>query len=373
MRSYERAMKKILPLALFLLSFLIWRPSASSATTGFDFLKIGVGARPLALGEAYVALADDISGIYWNPAGLVQLSRQEIGFTYNKWFEDIGYHFFGYAHLLNDSAFALSFYYLGVENIEGNNQESNPTGEFSVYDLAFGFSYSRRLNDRLSTGLTLKFIKEKLEDEVANALAFDWGALYKTGIHNLDLGLNIQNMGTKIKFINEYTSLPLNCKFGLAYKLFSGYPLIFTLDFNKLKNRDIYFSLGAECWIADYLAVRVGRKFDPNIDDGLRLGLGLKVENLRLDYAYTPHKIMGDTHQFSVGFYFGKTEIEKVMIDKEREARIASLYEEGVAYFNQKQYIQAIAKFGEILLLDPENKKALSKMKEANRLLMERK
>ena len=68
-------------------------------------------------------------------------------------------------------------------------------------------------------------------------------------------------------------------------------------------------------------------------------------------------------------------EAEEVPRREEREARmaylIASLYEEGMAYLNQKQYIEAIAKFSEILLLDPEDKTAISKMKEANRLLME--
>jgi len=368
------AMGKIVTLTLFLLFLLVGRPSPSPAvTTGFDFLKMGVGARPLALGEAYVALADDISAIYWNPAGLVQLRRQGMGFTYNKWFEDIGYHFFGYAHLLNDSVFAASFYYLGAENIEGIDYANNPTGEFNVYDLAVAFSYSRKMTDKLSVGLNFKFIREKLEDEVANAFALDLGALYKTGINNLSLGLNIQNIGTKIKFIKESASLPLNYKFGLAYKLFPVYPVILTLDFNKLVNKDIYFGSGAECWIGDYVAVRIGQKFDLNIEDELRFGLGLMVENLRLDYSYTPHKILGDTHQFSIGFYFGKPKIEKVKIYKERKARIASLYEEGMAYFNRKQYIQAIAKFSEILRLDPENKKALNKMKKANRLLMERK
>ncbi|MFB0526925.1 MAG: hypothetical protein ACETVO_05600, partial [bacterium] len=208
---------------------------------------------------------------------------------------------------------------------------------------------------------------------------FDLGALYKTGIDNLNVGLNIQNIGTRIKFIRESASLPLNFRFGLAYELFPKNPLTLTLDFNKLNNESIYLGLGAECWITDYAAVRIGGKFDPDIKDRIRFGLGLKRKNLRLDYAYTPHKILGDTHQFSIGLYFGRVEVErekeKVMIEKEEEARIASLiatlHEEGMVYLEQKQYIRAIGKFSEILLLDPEDKKAISMMKEANRLLME--
>jgi len=161
--------------------------------------------------------------------------------------------------------------------------------------------------------------------------------------------------------------------------LFPSNPLTLTLDFNKLNNESIYLGLGAESWITDYLAVRIGGKFDPDIKDRVRFGLGLKRKNLRLDYAYTPHKILGDTHQFSIGLYFGipeeEREKEKVMIEKEEEARIASLiatfHEEGMGYLEQKQYIQAIGKFSEILLLNPEDKKAISMMKEANRFLLE--
>jgi hypothetical protein len=197
---------------------------------------MGVGARPLALGEAYVALADDISAIYWNPAGLVQLRRQETGFTYNRWFEDIGYYFFGYAHLLNDSVFALSVYYLGEEILRGVTKEVIPL--VSLLCMISLLSYSRKLSDKLSMGLNLKFISEKLEDEVANAFAFDLGAFYRTGIPNLNLGLNIQNIGTKIKFIKQSADLPLNYKLGLAYGLFPGGPVILTLDLNKLEDRE---------------------------------------------------------------------------------------------------------------------------------------
>ncbi len=380
MRNRKTSMKKIVTLSLILVMFLIGQrcPSVAS-TTGLDFLKIGVGARPLAMGEAYVALADDISAIYWNPAGLVQIERPELGFTYNRWFEDIGYHFFGYSHPINDSVLALSIYYLGGGDIEGSDDGGILTGDVSAYDLALAFSYSRKLIKGLSGGLSFKFINEKLDDEVANALALDLGALYKTGVDNLDVGFNIQNIGTRIKFIRESASLPLNFRFGLAYKLFPTNPLTLTLDFNKLNNESIYLGLGAESWITDYLAVRIGGKFDPDIKDRVRFGLGLKRKNLRLDYAYTPHKILGDTHQFSIGLYFGipeeEREKEKVMIEKEEEARIASLiatlHEEGMGYLEQKQYIQAIGKFSEILLLDPEDKKAISMMKEANRFLLE--
>jgi len=380
MKNQKTAMNKIIILSLILILALIPRPCLSVASsTGLDFLKIGVGARALALGEAYVAVADDITAIYWNPAGLVQLTQPEAGFTYNEWFEDIGYHFFGYSHPLNSSNLAFSVYYLGGGDVQSMDAVGNPTGEFSVYDLALAFSYSRKLVKGLSAGLNFKFIKEKLDDRVGNAFAFDLAALYKTGIDNLDLGLNIQNIGTRIEFIRESASLPLNFRFGMAYKLFPHNPLTLALDFNKLKNEGAYFGIGAECWITDYAALRIGSKFDPDIKDRIRFGLGFKVKNLRLDYAYTPHKILGDTHQFSAGLYFGRLEVEpekeKVMIEKEEEVEIASLiatlHEEGKAYLEQKQYIQAIGKFSEILLLDPEDKEAISMMKEANRLLME--
>ena len=371
-------MRRPIAFSLFLVLFLMGlAPLSFGATSGLDFLKLGIGARPLALGEAYVAIADDINAIYWNPAGLVQLKLPEVGFTYNKWFEDIGYHFLGYGHPVNDSVFAASIYYLGGGDIDGSDGGGSPIGDISAYDLAFAFSYGRKLTDKLSGGLTFKFIRENLDNEAGNAFAFDLSALYKAVIDNLDLGFNVQNIGTGIKFIKDSASLPLNYKFGLAYRLLFTYPLTFSLDFNKLNNEGGYFGLGAECWITEYLALRIGHKFDTDVKDKVRVGLGLKAKNLRLDYAYTPHKILGDTHQFSFGFYFGRLEEkEEALRREEAEAKMASLiasfYEEGMAYFAQERYVEAIGKFSEILLLDPENRTALNMMKEANRLLMER-
>jgi len=370
-------MGKIIRFALVLLTLSLGGLSPSlAATSGLDFLKVGVGARPIALGEAYVALADDINAIYWNPAGLVQVKIPEVGFTYNKWFEDIGYHFLGYSHPLDNSILGVSAYYLGAGDIDGSDNAGNPIGEFTTYDLAFAFSYGRRLSERVSVGANFKYILEKLEEELASAFAFDIGALYKPGVYDLVLGVNIQNIGTGIKFVEESASLPQNVKFGLAYTLFPENPLILTLDFNKCKDKGVYVGSGAEFWVVDYLALRIGGKFDPDVKDGLRLGFGLRAGNFGLDYAYTPHRILGDTHQFSFSLYLGKLAPEEIISRKEIEQRmvsvIASLREEGMVYLEQERYIEAIAKFSEILLLDPEDKEAISTIKEANRLLMER-
>ena len=60
---------------------------------GAQFLKIGVGARACAMGEAFVAVADDPTAIYWNPAGLRQLSKIEILGMQSFWLMDMGYQY----------------------------------------------------------------------------------------------------------------------------------------------------------------------------------------------------------------------------------------------------------------------------------------
>src|SRR5262245_2441114 len=70
---------------------------AGPGTSGSTFLKIGVGARPAALGDAYLALSDDASGFHWNPAGLAQTLLPEISLMHNEYFADIKYEYVGYS------------------------------------------------------------------------------------------------------------------------------------------------------------------------------------------------------------------------------------------------------------------------------------
>src|SRR5438045_4142227 len=70
----------------------------SAGSSGAAFLKIGAGARPAGLGQAYTAIADDANAIYWNTAGLSTIRKNEFVAMRAELFQDLRYHYFAFVH-----------------------------------------------------------------------------------------------------------------------------------------------------------------------------------------------------------------------------------------------------------------------------------
>ncbi len=173
------------------------------ATNAAQFLKLEVGGRATAMGGAFVAGVDDMTALYWNPAGLAKIKQQSFYGTYTALYAGIqhGYVAFGMPIGRSD--------YIGVHVTYLNSGEMEVTtlnypegsGEyFSVSDLAIGLSYARSLTDRLSVGGTVKFINETIWRESASTFGFDVGSQFDTGILGIKLGMSITNFSTKFKF-----------------------------------------------------------------------------------------------------------------------------------------------------------------------------
>ena len=124
-----------------------------------QFLKIGVGGRASALGDAFVALANDASALYWNPAGLSQFSTNEVFFSHNKWVADINHDFLGAVYHLDESnSFGVALTSLSMADMPVTTEYAPfGTGEyFGFGDLALAVTYSRRMTDQFSFGGTVR-------------------------------------------------------------------------------------------------------------------------------------------------------------------------------------------------------------------------
>ena len=117
----------ILILTLDLISY-----ANGPGTTTASFLKIGVGARAAAMGEAFSAVASDGTSLYWNPAGLTQLKTKEISATYNSWFEEIKQGYLSLTFLSSRGTMGLGINYVDMGKLEGRDVEGNPTGDFTA-------------------------------------------------------------------------------------------------------------------------------------------------------------------------------------------------------------------------------------------------
>ena len=274
-------------------------------TRGLGFLKIGVGAEAIGMGESHVAGAHDLYATYWNPAGLSQIQRAQLGFMHNGWFEGINHEFIGYVSPFGTfGVIAVSFSFLSYGELERRDANGNDLGYFRPYDLGVVLSYSRRFTSSIALGVNTKFLYEQIDDANARALAFDVGGRYDVPDTSLSFGVNLQNFGTKVKFKEEYFELPLNLKLGASYEMLDN-ALTFAVDVNRPIDNDVTLGFGFEYTLVEWFHLRSGYRYSVGGNDlgaasGLTGGLGVSIESYQIDYAFVSFGKLGPTHRISV-------------------------------------------------------------------------
>ena len=186
-------MKKfVVNLILFVMvsaiSFSYGQTLSKSGTTAAQFLKIGIGPRAIGMGSAFTASADDISSVYWNPAGLANNQGMEAMFSRTEWIADVGVDFAAFSTNLSGLG-TIGAYAIVMQSIDGMfvRTVENPEGTGELFDagsMAVGLSFSRFLTDNFSIGFSAKYIREYIWKESAAGFALDVGAMYKIDILN---------------------------------------------------------------------------------------------------------------------------------------------------------------------------------------------
>jgi len=285
----------------------------SAGTTTANFLRIGVGARASAMAESYVAVADDVFSIYWNPAGLNKLKMQELGVSYNVWIEDISHKSVYYAYPKTAyGSFGAGITNLDMADIQGYSDilpddPQHVTQVFSVGDSVKYFSYAQSLNAYTNIGVNFKYITQKLENYTANAVAFDFGLLINLFDKNVKIGFVMMNKGDKLKFKHEEGQLPEDIKFGFA-KQYWNKKLIVSGDIVQPADRDTELRVGLEYYLLKLLFIRGGYRTGMSVGTGLSLGLGFTGDTVQLDYAILNYGMLGNVHQVSLIMRFEKNE-----------------------------------------------------------------
>lgn len=175
---------------------------AKTGTAGLQFLKIGIGARALGMGEAFTAVTDDISSIYWNPAGLALKAQDQVMFSHTAWVAGINYEFVAFSKVTNLGTFGVSTALLHTGYMDVTEEELfDLTGEtFTCYDLMAGVTYANEFTDKFSFGANIKYVREMLDEYAVNGVAIDIGSLYNTGWNNLTIGMAIKNFGPDLEY-----------------------------------------------------------------------------------------------------------------------------------------------------------------------------
>ncbi len=311
-------------------------------TTAAQFLKLGVGARAIALGGSFVAEASDLSALYWNPAGLAGLSGSALQFAHTEYLAEIDYNFAAFG--INLGAFgtlAFSLLVLDSGNMDvRTEQRPEGTGEqFKVQDFALQVSYGRALTDQFSIGGSIKYIQERIWHSKASTIAFDIGTLFTTPYERLRLGASMSNFGPKMRmdgrdilfsedpnpnnegtveivnaqFRMDQHSLPLLFRVGLAWDAYqtADHRLMISTDAAHPNDNSEYLNLGAEYSFRDLISLRAGYRnlFEEDGEQGLTFGAGLDLRldrslRTRLDYAYADFGRLTQTHWFTMNLAF---------------------------------------------------------------------
>lgn len=279
--------------------------AANPGETGLAFLKIGVGARAAAMGEAYVAVAQDATALYWNPAGIANTLGYEFHASHNEWISDVRYEYVAGVRGMKGHALGAHIGLLHMGELEGRDEFGAFTGHFRSYDLSAGLSYGRRMSRSIEVGVTAKVLYEKIQDYGATGFAFDGGVRYRTALKGLTLAATASNLGGQMKFIDESFLLPINARLGAVYRtraILQGFLVAADLKFPN--DTDARGHLGAELQLHEMFALRGGLKLGYDEEAG-SVGFGVTYQTFGIDYAYSPFSDsseLGDVHRVSLGW-----------------------------------------------------------------------
>jgi len=318
--------------------------------SGASILKVGVGAKAVAIGSAVTTQSGDVNQIFWNPAGIsLERGKTQVSFSYNNWLMDLSHNAFAVAHCFgNIGTFALGAMMSGVDGIVADRDyvadlDINYSGgaTFGYNSMYIALAYAKQFTDKLALGATAKYYREEIDVESASAFAFDFGAIYRIGYRDLTIGARIQNLGEDMKYYFVDFSMPLVFSFGVSMSMIQSdlFSLKGYADAAKPLDAEQLLLAGMEATLYKNMHLRAGYKFNYSgvrdefddrvsyqriedvtrshwwnpeeyyrTDEGLSVGAGIEIPyqdyKLVIDYSWTSFNIMDDVNRFSFTIKF---------------------------------------------------------------------
>lgn len=300
---------------LWILLIVVLPASASAGDVGDSgalFLRTGMGARAAGMGEAFSAVAEDASAIYWNPGAMAAVLGTNLLFMHNEYFQSVRLEQAALTHETDWGTFGLSFTGLYMDEMDRYEDvpSSVPLGTFSAYDVSFSLAYARYLLPNLAAGISAKWIYENIDETTAKGYAFDAGLYYVSGIPGVKIAAVVANLGPPLKFENDHFSgaefdLPAMARVGVSYEkkipsIRGGMLVAFDMMFpNDGSSKQL---IGGEYNYLGKLFLRAGYKAGYD-SQGPTFGLGVAWRKFAFDYAVIlVENDLGDSHR--VGFVF---------------------------------------------------------------------
>lgn len=323
-------------------------------TTAAEFLSLGYGPAGCAMGDAYSSVVEDLSGIYWNPAGLSYMQNNEVMFSYQPWVVDINTIFMA-AGVVIPGAGTVALGAIGVDYGEMDVttvEQQEGTGErFSCKDYAFTLTYSRKLVQWFGMGVSAKYVRSSIWHETASTIAFDLGVIINTPFfsptgdqkNGMNIGMSLSNYGsalkydgldllrsydvepneagnyqdTKVRFLTDGWELPLIFRIGFSVHPIATlhHQLTLSADALHVNNNNESVNVGGEYMLympgLGKLFLRGGFRalFLEDSEFGPTFGVGVVKQymgnkSIKFDFAYRDIGILGTVPVVSASFNF---------------------------------------------------------------------
>lgn len=291
---------------------------------GVDALKTPPTARDISMGGV-LAMSAGAESLFYNPAGIGNLLRPALSLTHTQMNEGARLDALSLAYPLSEGRgrLGVSLMALTMSAIPGRDAQGQPAASFTAMDSILGLSWAGEIQHgdegRGRVGATIKRIEQRIADVGAVGYALDLGV--QTNLDaapRVNLAASVQNLGPKMRFIDEAFSLPLSVNVGGGYML--GDALLLQCGASHRPNAGLTtLGMGAELWMNRSLALRTGYQRaaaassvsapSQNPLAGIGIGAGWRPMkgDLRIDYAYTlAGSDIGGMHRITLGWDFGQ-------------------------------------------------------------------
>ena len=310
-----KKLKLILVILICNFSFVIWNSSlfakGAGSSSGITLLQ-PVSAKAVGLAEACSAISGEVLTLHYNPSGLATLKGQEISLMYQRGLDEDSFASILYSKQFPFATLGASVLYYNTGKVELYDLSWEKISKVGQRDIIITVGAAREIS-KFSLGLNFKVISSQIFGERAAAFAMDFGSQYKGLIKNFNIGLSLQNFGTKLEYLSKGESLPLTIRFGTRYKKnFTNHAFLCSIDFPYyINDEEILFLFGVEYTYKKLLSFRGGYRLNlmnlrdsSREDEPINCGIGITWKNYSLDYAIGITKNLDLPHRLSIGAKF---------------------------------------------------------------------
>lgn len=333
-----RAQVRIYLVSLLVVSGMVYGGKYQKlAQTGFHFLSVVSDARGVGMGEAMTGMGLGSSGLFFNPAGMVEMEgRYELNMSTNRWIADIRHYTMSYGMKLGRygeyGVLGLSGQVVDYGDFYGTMVDKTTekgyrdTEIFGLSAWAVGIGYGKGLTDRFSVGGQVRLVRQELgrsrvpevstvgdtvlgrRENTLMPLAFDFGTRFKTGVKSLVFGMSVRNFSKEVKYVQEGFQLPLVFNLGVSMDMMDvlrgivpGERMEVGIEASHYRDHAEQLKVGMEYEVVRGMMLRIGYKSSED-EGGLSFGFGVRGKGLGLDYAYTPYGVFDRVQRMTVRF-----------------------------------------------------------------------